>query len=138
MEKKKKHHQETKHIEEYEKNLKLSRRAKFIQNKLNFSPENINDHLPAIDWLIILMFTAEKSKLFFNDPKFTQISLWDNDSQEQAVSKIFAGQRQLRRSKIAFKVIDSSSKEESLNPFPMLDFLQSRINAFEHRLANNV
>jgi hypothetical protein len=84
------------------------------------------------------MFTAEKSKLFFNDPKFTQISLWDNDSQEQAVSKIFAGQRQLRRSKIAFKVIDSSSKEESLNPFPMLDFLQSRINAFEHRLANNV
>jgi hypothetical protein len=54
------------------------------------------------------MFTAEKSKLFFNDPKFMLISRWNDDSQEEAVNKIFAGQRQLRRSKIAYKAIDSS------------------------------
>jgi hypothetical protein len=48
------------------------------------------------------MFTAEKSKLFFNDPKFLDIRHWDEDAQESAVNKIFAGQRQLRRSKIAY------------------------------------
>ena len=48
------------------------------------------------------MFTAEKSKLFFNDPKFLNIRHWDEDAQESAVNKIFAGQRQLRRSKIAY------------------------------------
>jgi hypothetical protein len=76
------------------------------------------------------MFTAEKSKLFFNDPKFMLITRWDNDSQEQTVNKIFAGQRQLRRSKIAYKAIEAQQTEAS-NPFPMLDFLQSRINSFE-------
>jgi hypothetical protein len=51
------------------------------------------------------MFTAEKSKLFFNDPKFSEIREWNTDSQESAVNKIFAGQRQLRRSKVAYTTI---------------------------------
>lgn len=53
------------------------------------------------------MFTAEKSKLFFNDPKFAEIREWDIDTQESAVNKIFAGQRQLRRSKVAYTTLES-------------------------------
>jgi hypothetical protein len=53
------------------------------------------------------MFTAEKSKLFFNDPKFQNIAEWNIDSQEATVRKIFAGQRQLRRSKVANRALGS-------------------------------
>jgi len=47
------------------------------------------------------MFTAEKCKLFFNDPKFAHIKDWNEDSQEAAVTKIFAGQRKHRRSQVS-------------------------------------
>ena len=51
------------------------------------------------------MFTAEKSKLFFNDPKFREIQGWSEDAQEAAVGKIFAGQRQVRRAKVAYHTV---------------------------------
>jgi len=54
-----------------------------------------------LDDLIVLMFTAEKCKLFFNDPKFSHIKDWNEDSQEAAVTKIFAGQRKHRRSQVS-------------------------------------
>ena len=75
------------------------------------------------------MFTAEKSKLFFNDPKFASIKEWGKDEQESAVSKIFAGQRQFRRAEVA-----SSTQQVQLSQvsseYVLLDFLQSRMNAF--------
>lgn len=51
------------------------------------------------------MFTAEKCKLFFNDPKFQSISEWSAEAQEAATAKIFAGQRQVRRSKVAYHTL---------------------------------
>jgi hypothetical protein len=39
--------------------------------------------------------------LFFNDPKFSEIIEWSKDEQQATVSKIFAGQRQLRRAEVA-------------------------------------
>jgi hypothetical protein len=81
------------------------------------------------------MFTAEKSKLFFNDPKFLAISGWSEDAQEAAVGKIFAGQRQVRRSKVAYNTVIAS---EEASPYLLLDCLQSRMGAFEDRLVHNV
>jgi len=83
------------------------------------------------------MFTAEKSKIFFNDPKFLEIIHWDEDTQESAVNKIFAGQRQLRRSKIAYHNMSNNELEEE-NPYVLLDFLQSRMSAVEGKLVENV
>lgn len=83
------------------------------------------------------MFTAEKSKLFFNDPKFLDIRHWEEDAQESAVNKIFAGQRQLRRSKIAYHNISKNDHQEE-NPYVLLDFLQSRMSAVEGKLVENV
>ena len=54
----------------------------------------------SIYHILIVMFTIEKSKLFFNDPKFLAIKDWNSNSQEEAVNKIFGGQRQLCRSEV--------------------------------------
>lgn len=75
------------------------------------------------------MFTAEKSKLFFNDPKFQAIDEWSPDAQEAAVGKIFAGQRQVRRSKVAYHTLQQ--KDPPPNPYLLLDCLQTRMSAFE-------
>lgn len=83
------------------------------------------------------MFTAEKSKLFFNDPKFHSIDKWNQDSQEAAVSKIFAGQRQLKRSQVANSTL-AFQPANSPNQFILLDFLQNRMNAFENKLVHDV
>jgi hypothetical protein len=82
------------------------------------------------------MFTAEKSKLFFNDPKFLSIGEWSADGQEAAVGKIFAGQRQVRRSKVAYHALRPSDPPAS--PYLLLDCLQTRMAAFEARLVRNV
>ena len=86
---------------------------------------------------IKIMFTAEKSRLFFNDPKFQEIEQWSIDSQETTVKKIFAGQRQLRRSKVANGTLATEITNEE-NKYMMLDFLQSRMNSFEEKLVLDV
>jgi hypothetical protein len=58
------------------------------------------------------MFTVEKIKLFFNDPIFKQINTWVEDSQEEAINKIYAGQKKLRRTKV---VMSASLKKEEKN-----------------------
>ena len=85
------------------------------------------------------MFTTEKCKLFFNDPKFHHIPQWDPDSQESAINKIFSGQRQLRRSKIVYKTIETNHQPNShTNNYLTIDFLQTRMNAYEDQLVGNV
>ena len=59
------------------------------------------------------MFTGEKCKLFFNDPKFNSINNWNKDTQESAVGKIFAGQRKLRRSEVAKHTQEEKSMDVS-------------------------
>lgn len=53
------------------------------------------------------------------------------------MTKIFGGQRQLKRTKVASSTM-ASTVSETPNPYLMLDFLQSRMNAYESALVGNV
>lgn len=84
------------------------------------------------------MITEEKFKLFSNDPKFRNVPANNLHAQEIAVLKVYAGQKQLRRKNIIMDSIEKKTNPHLKKPDLDIDFLESRIHAFEMELASDI
>lgn len=74
-------------------------------------------------------------KLFINDPKFRDIPAHNRYAQEIAIQKVYAGQTQEHRKNVIMDSIARKSNPHLSRPNLEVDFIQSRIHAYEMTIA---